>query len=63
MGAGRSGTTLLDILLGNGDGFVSCGELNRFPRHQGHPPLVDLDPVGRGQVEQLLALLRLPRRP
>jgi hypothetical protein len=41
MGAGRSGTTLLDILLGNADGFVSCGELNRFPRHQGHPPLVE----------------------
>lgn len=41
MGAGRSGTTLLDIVLGNADGFVSCGELNRFPRHQGHPPLVE----------------------
>jgi hypothetical protein len=41
MGAGRSGTTLLDIMLGNSDGFVSCGELNRFPRHQGHPPLIE----------------------
>ena len=41
MGAGRSGTTLLDILLGNGDGFVSCGELNRFPRHRGQPPLIE----------------------
>ena len=39
MGAGRSGTTLLDIMLGNAEGFVSCGELNRLPRHQGHPPL------------------------
>ena len=41
MGAGRSGTTLLDIVLGNSDGAVSCGELNRFPRHRGHPPLVE----------------------
>ena len=43
MGAGRSGTTLLDILLGNGVGFVSCGELNRFPRHRGEPPLIEPD--------------------
>jgi len=41
MGAGRSGTTLLDILLGNGDGSVSCGELNRFARHHGEPPLIE----------------------
>jgi Sulfotransferase family len=41
MGAGRSGTTLLDIVLGNSDDAVSCGELNRFPRHRGHPPLVE----------------------
>lgn len=48
MGAGRSGTTLLDILLGNSNGFVSCGELNRFPRHQGQPPLIEPEsPRGR----------------
>jgi hypothetical protein len=48
MGAGRSGTTLLDILLGNSNGFVSCGELNRFPRHQGEPPQIEADsPRGR----------------
>src|SRR5829696_4581113 len=57
MGAGRSGTTLLDILLGNSNGFVSCGELNRFPRHQGEPPLIEPDsPRGRfwKQVRQRL---------
>jgi hypothetical protein len=48
MGAGRSGTTLLDIVLGNSNGFVSCGELNRFPRHRGEPPLIEADsPRGR----------------
>ena len=48
MGAGRSGTTLLDIVLGNGDAAVSCGELNRFPRHQGVPPQVEPEsPRGR----------------
>jgi hypothetical protein len=48
MGAGRSGTTLLAILLGNGERFVSCGELNRFPRHQGEPPLIEPEsPRGR----------------
>jgi hypothetical protein len=51
MGAGRSGTTLLAILLGNGDGFVSCGELNRFPRHQGEPPLIEPDSA-RGRFWQ-----------
>ena len=35
-------------MLGNGDGLVSCGELNRFPRHRGEPPLVEPDsPRGR----------------
>ncbi len=37
MGAGRSGTTLLDILLGNAGGIFSAGELNRFPRNEGSP--------------------------
>jgi len=38
MGAGRSGTTLLDIILGNGDNLFSCGELNHYPRV--HPPQI-----------------------
>ena len=28
MGCGRSGTTILDIILGNHSGFLSLGELN-----------------------------------
>jgi hypothetical protein len=30
MGSGRSGSTLLDIMLGNAEGVFSCGELRRF---------------------------------
>lgn len=37
MGAGRSGTTLLDIILGNAEGVASCGELNRYPKRGGIP--------------------------
>ena len=37
MGAGRSGTTILDIALGNADGVFSCGELNRYPVRKGIP--------------------------
>ncbi len=37
MGAGRSGTTLLDIMLGNNPEILSAGELNRFPRNNGIP--------------------------
>jgi len=45
MGAGRSGTTLLDILLGNNPGIFSGGELNRFPKKNGVPPgATDEDP-------------------
>lgn len=38
LGAGRSGTTLLDIILGNSDDIFSAGELNRFPVRNGIPP-------------------------
>jgi len=38
IGTGRSGTTLLEILIGNGEGIFSCGELNRYPRRRGIPP-------------------------
>jgi len=37
IGSGRSGTTLLDILLGNQSGFFSAGELNRYPKRNGIP--------------------------
>lgn len=35
IGAGRSGTTLLDVLLGNADGVFSGGEMNRYPVDEG----------------------------
>ena len=38
MGAGRSGSTLLDIILGNLDQCFSAGELNRYPKREGNPP-------------------------
>jgi len=37
LGAGRSGTTLVDIILGNSDDIFSCGELVRFPELRGIP--------------------------
>ncbi len=37
IGAGRSGTTLLDIILGNEDSFFSSGELNRYLKREGIP--------------------------
>ena len=37
MGAGRSGTTLLDILLGNHNECVSIGEINRYFNRLGEP--------------------------
>jgi len=37
IGSGRSGTTLLDILLGNGNNIFSAGELNRFTKRNGIP--------------------------
>ena len=38
VGAGRSGTTLLDIMLGNSQSAVSLGEINRFYKRNGLPP-------------------------
>ncbi len=43
IGAGRSGTTLLDIVLGNNPQVFSAGELNRFPRRGGIPPQLEKD--------------------
>lgn len=37
IGAGRSGSTLIDIVLGNQSNFVSAGELNRFAKRKGFP--------------------------
>jgi len=38
IGTGRSGTTLLDIMLGNIDNAISLGEINRFYKRNGIPP-------------------------
>lgn len=38
IGAGRSGTTLLDIVLGNNSNTISLGEVNRFFKRNGLPP-------------------------
>ncbi len=37
LGAGRSGSTMLDIVLGNASGAVSCGELLKFKELSGIP--------------------------
>jgi hypothetical protein len=38
IGAGRSGTTLLDIILGNNSDSISLGEINRYFLRNGVPP-------------------------
>jgi hypothetical protein len=59
MGLGRSGTTLLDIVLGNGKGFFSCGEINRFPLRRGvrrnTPPGSERQRFWRSLTERLAA--------
>ena len=45
LGAGRSGTTILDILLGNADNAISLGEVNRFYKREGVPPRREEDNV------------------
>ncbi|WNJ19000.1 sulfotransferase [Pontibacter sp. G13] len=37
IGSGRSGTTLMDVAIGNAADVFSCGELNRYPKHKGIP--------------------------
>ena len=44
IGSGRSGTTLLDILLGNQDGVFSGGELTRYALRHGVPTGFDDQP-------------------
>ena len=43
IGAGRSGTTLLDIILGNNNNSISLGEVNRFFKREGIPPKREVD--------------------
>ena len=37
LGAARSGSTLLDIVLGNGSDAFSCGEMFQYPKRRGIP--------------------------
>jgi hypothetical protein len=46
IGSGRSGTTLLDILLGNADDIFSAGELNRYTERNGVPTDVNCKEAG-----------------
>jgi hypothetical protein len=41
IGAGRSGTTILDILLGNNNDTIGLGEINRYFKRNGVPPKRD----------------------
>ena len=43
IGAGRSGTTILDIVLGNCTDAISLGEINRFFKRKGIPPKREID--------------------
>ncbi|UZS00188.1 sulfotransferase [Chondrinema litorale] len=43
IGTGRSGTTLLEILLGNANNIFNAGELNRYPKRKGIPPQHAID--------------------
>lgn len=43
LGAGRSGTTILDIVLGNCSNAISLGEINRFFKRNGIAPKRETD--------------------
>ena len=43
IGAGRSGTTFFDIVLGNNKNTISLGEINRFFKRNGIPPKRDVE--------------------
>jgi len=44
IGAGRSGTTVVDVMLGNAGGVFSAGELNRYPKAKGKQTGLDERP-------------------
>jgi hypothetical protein len=46
IGSGRSGTTLLDIILGNSTDIFSAGELNRYTERNGIPADVNCNEAG-----------------
>lgn len=77
MGAGRSGSTILGIALGNCDGVVYAGEMDKWLRRAGDPPLggeererfwrevreeVDVSPELTGKVARCLEASSAPFR-
>ncbi|HTZ86602.1 MAG TPA: sulfotransferase [Solirubrobacteraceae bacterium] len=77
MGAGRSGSTILGITLGNCDGVIYAGEMDKWLRCSGDPPLggeererfwrevrerVDVDPELTGKVARCLEASSAPFR-
>lgn len=58
LGAGRSGTTLLDIVLGNGENMTSRGEINRFPKRNGYSPNCPTDSPNYCYWENIKNLLK-----
>jgi len=77
MGAGRSGSTILGIALGNCDGVVYAGEMDKWLRRAGDPPLggeerelfwravrerVDVSPALTGKVARCLEASSAPFR-
>jgi Sulfotransferase family len=77
MGAGRSGSTILGITLGNCEGVVYAGEMDKWLRRAGDPPLggeererfwravresVDVSPSLTGKVARCLEASSAPFR-
>lgn len=78
MGAGRSGSTILGIALGNCDGVLYAGEMDKWLRRAGDPPLsgegrerfwgevresVQVSPNLTGKVARCLEASSAPFRP
>ncbi len=68
IGAGRSGSTILGITLGNCDGVFYAGELDKWLRRSGEPPLGGEEREGfwarvREQIDVEPELLRKNARP
>jgi hypothetical protein len=78
MGAGRSGSTILGITLGNCEGIFYAGEMDKWLRRSGKPPLggfererfwgevrenVDLSPELAGKAARSLEQTSAPFRP
>ena len=56
LGAGRSGTTLLDVVLGSAAGAFSCGEIRKFLQLDGRPAIWSKDRLATYDQRLLRAL-------